>query len=404
MNEYVTTMTMKNDPSGFIFAADIHLSKLTWQNKPDMIGDSWRSFMQIIDYALEHKLPIILGGDVFDKEQPDSASLQVLYRAMDKMQAAGLAVYFIEGQHEKAQPAWMSAHAWPQHVGIPPNQFFTIASHTFYGINWTARSEIKELVNSIPQNVEFLVMHQVWAEHMGNIVIPELSIHDLPYACTVLTGDYHKHQITEHITAGGKITMVSPGSINMRKIDEDPEKYFYHYDFASRKFQAIQLVTTPKFEVTVSSFAALQQFTEQLDQAIKQQQNNQIKPVVRIYYDAREWDTAYTDIQRMLSKKANLFIVPLEFEIVTSLDMPEPSLIQLNIDQHDGDIKSAVGTLLQQQLSEYSKFDLVHHAIMKLLTDNQTNIRSLTENVVQATFDQIQKGRQVNANNQATHA
>ena len=48
--------------SGFVFSADWHLSYGTWAGKPSLVGDSYYSLRQIIDYCIEHDCSLIAGG------------------------------------------------------------------------------------------------------------------------------------------------------------------------------------------------------------------------------------------------------------------------------------------------------------------------------------------------------
>ena len=49
---------------GFVFSADWHLSFGTWAKHPTLVGDSYHSLRQIVDYCIEHDCPLIAGGDL----------------------------------------------------------------------------------------------------------------------------------------------------------------------------------------------------------------------------------------------------------------------------------------------------------------------------------------------------
>ena len=121
-----------------------------------MSGDSYHSLAQIVDYCIEHNLPLIAGGDLFDKPDPDPVSVNVMCREMDKMRDANLPVYFIQGQHERVRrdlgdghgrPEWMHVHSWPTHVH---EQTFEIDGVTFYGLDWTPKEHIADAFHNIP--------------------------------------------------------------------------------------------------------------------------------------------------------------------------------------------------------------------------------------------------------------
>jgi hypothetical protein len=208
-----------------------------------MVGDSYHSLAQIVDYCVEPgmNLPLIAGGDLFDKPDPDPVSVNVMCREMDKMQEAGLPVYFIQGQHERVRrnlgedhgrPEWMRVHPWPTHVH---GQTFEIDGETFYGLDWTPKEHIEEAFDNIPDEASVLVAHQVWSEFMGGWIPSECELSMLlvraPQIKHVLTGDFHEH--TEACYPAGadvdELTMYSPGSISMRSISEPSNKFFYHF-------------------------------------------------------------------------------------------------------------------------------------------------------------------------------
>ena len=95
--------------SGFVFSADWHLSFGTWAKHATLVGDSYHSLRQIVDYCIDVNCPLVAGGDLFDKPVPDPVSVSVMCREMDRMQAAGLPVYFIQGQHERVKRSAMGA-------------------------------------------------------------------------------------------------------------------------------------------------------------------------------------------------------------------------------------------------------------------------------------------------------
>jgi DNA repair exonuclease SbcCD nuclease subunit len=268
--------------SGFVFSADWHLSFGTWANHPTLVGDPYHSLNQIIDYCIEKNCPLIAGGDLFDKPVPDPVSVSVMCREMDRMQAEGLPVYFIQGQHERVKRSamdatglggaaeWMSVHAWPTHVH---KQTFTIEGQQFYGLDWTPPDRIEEELAAIPEGTYFLVCHQVWREFMGDTVCqPECNLGMVPTAREVLTGDFHE---TLSASDGAYKVMHSPGSISMRSMGEASDKYFYHFlrqlhdpDFPSmhddepHPKEQIRLSTRAMAEVTIDTEETLDAFVQ----------------------------------------------------------------------------------------------------------------------------------------------
>lgn len=314
---------------GFVFSADWHLSYGTWAKHATLVGDSYHSLRQIVDYCIEKNCPLIAGGDLFDKPVPDPVSVSVMCREMDRMQAKGLPVYFIQGQHERVKRSamgavelggaseWMNVHSWPTHVH---KQTFTIEGTQFYGLDWTPPDRIEEELAAIPEGTYFLVCHQVWREFMGDTVCqPECNLDMVSSAKEVLTGDFHE---TTSAAALG-IVMHSPGAISMRSMGEDSSKYFFHfseqeYGVSHHPMEAIQLQTREMAEVTIDTERALEAFIQR-ETAARNAPRRWVeglplpaeleKPMLRVNY-CDDIPEVYERIVTAVGDTAHLFLYP----------------------------------------------------------------------------------------------
>jgi hypothetical protein len=291
----------------FVFSADWHLSRLTWRHRPTLINDSFFSFEQIVDYCVAHDLPLLAGGDLFDVERPDPTAVHFLCRQLDKMQSRGLPVYFIQGQHERDRQPWLSVHAHPKHVDA---RRFSIHRINFYGLDWRPRGDIQQALQEVPADVHYLMCHQVWGEHMGDICAPEVSLDDLKHLpnTVVLTGDYH---VTRPTYVNDHLRMLSPGSISMRNVAEPAEKYFYRIsDTGSGPFvQPVQL-RTRQF---VSATAFTQADLTTLSQVCEDARNRMADildglPIVRVRFSVS--GTGGSSVVRQACGPAHLFEEP----------------------------------------------------------------------------------------------
>ena len=255
---------------GFVTAGDWHLSRLTWQHRPRIVGDSFFALEQIVSFCIERRAALLGLGDLCDKDRPDSAAVTCLSQQMQRMQDAGLPVFYIQGQHEMASPPWMSVHAWPIHVD---RMCFTIPGLqevTFYGLDWRPREQFEAAMAEMltcPITPQFLLTHQVWNEHMGNVVtVPEANMQQVPpYVWAVLTGDYHKHQITTHATPNGSKQLVSTGAISVRNLGELDQKYFYYCPCETNlEFLSVPIRGRPWVSTQITSLDQLTPLKEQL--------------------------------------------------------------------------------------------------------------------------------------------
>lgn len=212
----------------FVFCADLHLEDGAWSTKPGIYGDAYYSFAQIIDYCIAHNLPLILGGDVLEKKSNSARPIAKLCEGLSRMQTAQLNVYYIQGNHEYDRNApWLSVHPWPIHLHDTGAQFGD-AGIGVWGLDWLPRGEIQAAFQTVPEDTDILITHQVWKDFMGNIGRTECELTDVHHVHTVLAGDFHVTKVAESVNAQGKpIKMLSPGSTAMQDMGEDPHKSFF---------------------------------------------------------------------------------------------------------------------------------------------------------------------------------
>jgi DNA repair exonuclease SbcCD nuclease subunit len=338
-----------------------------------MVGDSYHSLAQIVDHCIENQLPLIAGGDLFDKPDPDPVSVNVMCREMDKMQEAGLPVYFTQGQHERARrdlgedygrPEWMRVHPWPTHVH---EQTFKIDGATFYGIDWTPKEHIEEAFDNIPDEASVLVAHQVWSEFMGGWIPSECELSMLsvraPQIKYVLTGDFHEHTVEyypptgEPVPTDPPITMYSPGSISMRSIAEPSSKFFYHFASGDIKRtpyggKHVNLETRHLEEFELEDEGDLQDFEAGvIDNHVREYLDALpeviAKPLIRVKYHDDIPDV-YDRIRGAVGDQAYLFTSP----VAAEQDSPEVE-DQARRDVIDQGLAGALGLVVDPDSEEY---------------------------------------------------
>jgi hypothetical protein len=210
----------------FVFTADLHLEDGAWTTRPGIYGDAYYSFAQIVEYCIERRLPLILGGDVLEKKSNSARPIAKLCEGLSRMQQASVPVYYIQGNHEYDRNApWLSVHPWPQHIH---KQTVAIQDQPVYGLDWLPRGEIQAAFKEVPVGTHILVTHQVWEDFMKGLCRTECSIGDVHNVGTILAGDFHVTTTVESVNANGTRTeMLSPGSICMQDLGENPAKWFF---------------------------------------------------------------------------------------------------------------------------------------------------------------------------------
>lgn len=205
----------------FVFAADLHLQPCAWANRPEISGDAYESLKFIVHYCREHSLPLVLGGDVFDKKRPDPGTVGLAYQQLHGMEQDGLPVYYIQGNHDASSNVpWLACHTWPTHLQIASAEF---GAFNCRGLDWQPSSLIKQALGELPPT-DILVTHQAWEDFIP--FKAEASFSDVRNVSLLLTGDYHVMKFVDGVTQQGQpLRVVSPGSTCMQAINEAPDKY-----------------------------------------------------------------------------------------------------------------------------------------------------------------------------------
>lgn len=278
----------------FVFCADLHLEDGAWSSRPGIYGDAYYSFEQIVDYCIEHKLPLIMGGDILEKKQNLARPIAKLCHGLTRMQNANVKAYYIQGNHEYDRNApWLSVHPWPIHLHDTGVFFDDI---NVYGLDWQPKGEIQDAFKTlVPEDVDILITHQVWKDFMGEIGRTECELTDVHHAQVVLAGDFHVTKEVQGVNAQGRpIRMLSPGSTAMQDMAESPDKFFFVIgrDGMDIIFEPVQLKTRRFANYVVKDVDTLDRLCAgQLAKDIQAMTGNLPpdidKPLIRIKFDKR---------------------------------------------------------------------------------------------------------------------
>lgn len=303
----------------FVFCADLHLEDGAWSTKPGIYGDAYYSFAQIVDYCIEHRLPLILGGDVLERKQNLARPIAKLCAGLSRMQTAQLNVYYIQGNHEYDRNApWLSIHPWPIHLHDTGAQFGD-AGIGVWGLDWLPRGEIQAAFKAVPADTDILVTHQVWKDFMGNIGRTECELTDVHHVRTVLAGDFHVTKVAESVNAQGQpIKMLSPGSTAMQDMGEEPHKSFFvicedngEIVFTPKKLKTRGVINYVVKDAELLDELCAGRLTKEIAALVEQAKaaghhSDIHKPLVRVKFDKRLPD-AFLRITTVVSDSAHLF-------------------------------------------------------------------------------------------------
>jgi hypothetical protein len=309
-----------------IVCGDPHLSPGAWVDRPEIDGDAYRAFAQVVDIAIGMQLPLFLLGDVFEKRRPDPRSVECFCRQMDRMQEAGLPVLVIQGQHEldRVTP-WLLVHGHPTHMNRRSQQ---LGDSVVYGLDWLPRIELQQALDEISPDTSVLLCHEVWSDVMG-VGKTDGAFVDVPYAGWVLTGDYHDTYIKEAVgKTGQRMKVLSTGSTHMRNIAEPPQKCVFLLDTAMTDPTPIYLRTRPYFEFTISAAAELDQLCTFMRSGltISEHCDQQLLPLVRIIF-YEDVPDVYSRLTEAASGNCHLFWkrIPRQMEMEIAVRELPPS-------------------------------------------------------------------------------
>lgn len=237
-----------------VFAADLHLADNVWASMPEVCGDSYRSLEQIVQCAIDNKASwFIIGGDLYDTKTPPPTAVEVFTRAVLRLQAAGVKVGYIQGQHERndEQP-WASVY--PYAVRLSDGNVHELEPGVIVTGHDQAPPEVlKAWCQQIPKEANLVLVHQ-----LARGTVPEIEGRQtwdfdpawIPeHVRLVLMGDFHEpwqttitHPNTQRVTE-----FIYSGSTCMQSVSEPPAKSFLIVGFKNGAFslQRAPLNTRP---------------------------------------------------------------------------------------------------------------------------------------------------------------
>jgi hypothetical protein len=224
------------------FCADTHIAPRLWQSLPDVKGDAYSSWAQIVESCKTNQVKcLILGGDIFDSV-PTPEDVYHFLRGVDELRYAGIPVLAVQGQHARSRTlSWtgIDAHVTNLHGLKEPVR---IDDYRIVGIDNCSSSELREHLSALPKSANVLVLHQMLegVVSSGPGGFWDLKPEWVPeHIKLILMGDLH---IATELKVGKQL-FVYNGSTVIRSITESPEKSFILLD--KWEYKREKLITRP---------------------------------------------------------------------------------------------------------------------------------------------------------------
>ena len=206
--------------------ADSHAQRGAWADYP-IYDDALWALRQIAQLVIDEGVSVVIGcGDLLDKIVNRAGPPAMLADFDNRL--GGVPFYFVQGQHERDDPPWLSLtraeHIHGRTITLHDNR-------KVYGLDCLGPAALAESLAGIPADTDILVAHQMWAEWMGNIARPQGRLADVPNVSAVWTGDWHDHRLEAITAADGRALLVlSPGATCKQAIDEPDRHGVVIYD------------------------------------------------------------------------------------------------------------------------------------------------------------------------------
>jgi DNA repair exonuclease SbcCD nuclease subunit len=294
---------------GAVLCGDMHLRRQTWVNKPQIQGDAYHAFVQVIDYCLEHDCDLVLMGDTFNSAYPDSSSVDVFRQGVTAIINKGNHVFAVQGQHDRAEVAWPLALV-PQ-VEYVNGKIFEVSGLMFYGLDQNYnKEELRAQIAAIPEGVEGVVMHQL-AKPVFDFdgawdFDPQWLPPGIKYA---FLGDLHQ---AVQFDFGNGSTGYYSGSTYTCKIDEDFNKSFLHVSNAGGKLEVtrVPLKSRKYISVTINTIEDLNKFIADVDKYTGSEIDH-MRPVIMLNYGvASDAPSVLLNVTHVVGDKAILWPMP----------------------------------------------------------------------------------------------
>lgn len=292
-----------------LFLADAHQTVGSKQIDAEFALD------QVEQIAAEYGVEwVIACGDTIDKQRNRSRPIANTYRFITRLHERGIEFAFNEGQHDADEPPWFSGIESAVHLH---RRSLDLCGINVYGLNYLPRGRLQQELDKIPKKTDLLVAHQVWADWMGDIALPQGSFADIPIVKAVVTGDFHQKLLQRNIRGkdGQKMTVVSPGALYQKAINEPPEHFVFllndKLEFESVKLRSRvfidweRMITEEDVEQFVKRFD--REWRKAMDEASARKLPAPLsKPMLRVTYAARLPD-ALRRIKNAVADRAIVF-------------------------------------------------------------------------------------------------
>lgn len=210
----------------FSVIADAHVSPTdtSWTNS-NIKGDARLALRQFVAASKAYGVRFAFGlGDLLDRSVNRARALDAWMEALYQLEESGIQFLFIQGNHDRDDPPWLSVHRNAVHLH---KRLVNVGPLRVYGLDYQPAGKLQEELAQVPEGTDILLCHQGWSQFMHRPGSFQGSLQEVRNAKLVLTGDLHRYEDVR-ISLGRKSSrfrVVSPGATCMQAINE-PDEHF----------------------------------------------------------------------------------------------------------------------------------------------------------------------------------
>lgn len=258
---------MENKPSGFVLTGDSHIVSDFESSKLTNAHDSLFALTQTVDYCIEQQLPLVLAGDLYDRNMVPSRMLKRITTELNRLHAAGVGLYGIQGNHDKdPEYPWFAHCDGSVRLGPQP---VVVGGHQLAGLDFGPSADISARLELV-QPCDGLVLHQALKQGLGFDDAWNMDLEWVgDYTSCVWLGDLHNVR-NELWTSDKRVRAVYTGSQYMTRVDESDHPSFVRvYGPAPHpEYERIPLRHRPIYRFVIDSNDTLEQMIDQLSEVL----------------------------------------------------------------------------------------------------------------------------------------
>ena len=196
--------------------SDNHQTEYVWKSRREIRGDAYEANDRMVELVIadaakypDEKSALIIEGDFYDSMNISGETSERTRKQLDMLHVAGIAVYYVQGNHDKGTVPHTSTH---------PNVFnlneslVQIGERVVYGLKWRPSTEYKQAILAAPP-CDLLAIHAK-SQHLAGGFQSESNIFmdtDIPeHVKNVVCGDIHV--VDRQPFQDGRGYYLSPGS------------------------------------------------------------------------------------------------------------------------------------------------------------------------------------------------